>query len=57
MERIEAMRLSLNYLERLRRRIRIRRSEYELDRLPDYLLRDIGLDRTVPVTRVSRSTD
>lgn len=51
------MRLSLNYLERLRRRIKIRRSKYELDRLPDYLLRDIGLVRSVPVTRVSRSTD
>jgi uncharacterized protein YjiS (DUF1127 family) len=50
------MRLSLNLLEWQRRRVRIRRSEYELERLPDHMKRDIGLNRKVPTVLFSRST-
>jgi uncharacterized protein YjiS (DUF1127 family) len=45
-----------NFLARL---VRIRRGRAELDELPDYLLRDIGIQRSEirSVTRYGRSGD
>ncbi|MBF9029408.1 hypothetical protein HKCCE3408_03265 [Rhodobacterales bacterium HKCCE3408] len=47
--------LALRLLREARERRAIRRDAAHLERLPDYLLRDIGTDRIEAATRVART--